>query len=204
MNLTTFESTFPADDFCQLIDINYYPAFNYRKDPSDRLSCEVFNENPPNEYSVITEYTIIIVGQLVTSGMMLFVGFFSRIGIELSWNRSVTLDATAEPLYLCIPLEDYIEHDDFFNTYELGLINYESGSDAATISRVLPGGIPAIVTGGYLCGNVTKPAIYIGIKVVLNADSRYRSLLGQGIVGSVFYWLLLACLFSNLLRKLIL
>jgi hypothetical protein len=128
-------------------------------------------------------------------------------GIGISWDPSVILpasspDSVAQPLLLCIPLEEYILEDDYFTNYELGLIIYEDEGDGETIiTRALPEGIPGEIMDGFLCGNVTTPAIYVGVKVILDADDIYASLLAQGIVGSVLYWILLGglLLLSSLL-----
>jgi hypothetical protein len=187
MTLTVYPESFPPSSFCQFIEIYLYPAFNYRSDGSARLGSEVFNKNPPNEYSVIFEYTIIVVGQIVTSG------------IQVSWDPTVILPAADDelgyqPLQLCIPLEAYIEESNYFSDYELGSLTIaEDGS--ASISRIFPEPISATVVDGVLCGNITKPGIYIGVKVITNADALHQSLLGQGFTGSVLYWMLLACAF---------
>lgn len=188
MTLTVYNDSFPPEGFCQFVSFSLYPAFNYRQNPSDRLSSEVFNKNPPNEYSVLLEYTIIVVGQIVTSG------------IEVTWDSETSpLPAdqdppSGNPLTLCIPLEGYIEEDAYFEEYELGTIKYSENGTGVMISRIFPGGIKARIVNGSLCGNITEPGNYIGIKVVTDADYRYHSLLGQGIAGSVIYWLLLACM----------
>lgn len=100
--------------------------------------------------------------------------------------------ALTDGVQLCVRLVDYIDEDDYFTHYELGVITYDSNKEAK-ISRVHPGGIPAFIGDGVLCGNITEPGIYVGIKVVLDADDTYKSLLGQGIAGSVIYWILLGC-----------
>jgi hypothetical protein len=74
-------------------------------------------------------------------------------------------DQEALPFLLCIPREVYIEESDYFDTFEFGNITYDENGDAQ-ISRIFPEGSPAYVTAnGWLCGNISKPGIYVGIKV---------------------------------------
>lgn len=93
-----------VSSFCSVVSVGIVQANLYQKDPSRRLSSQLFTNAAPNSWSVIYD-SFLIQGQIVTDGA------------QITWS-----DLIAGSIILCLNIS-VTDHSQLFDTYGLGIVN---------------------------------------------------------------------------------
>jgi len=174
--LTDYGNSFPLESLCQIIIIQYSEITHFQQKPDNSFTSEVFLEKPPNKWAVVKNHEWIggiVCGQVTTSAII------------ISFNFSVRLQ---DPLYLCIPIREDIEHEPAYNTPWMGLV------DSHQIVRPYREGVIQNISGDrWICGNISQPGAFIGLLTVYDPVDFMGDSVGvlvQSIIAAVLYGLI--------------
>lgn len=148
------------------------------------MSSQVFAERAPNSYSIIYYNSLIVEGQFVTNG------------ISVDWPAKMGI--LENPMTLCIPMELEIPHSDFYDTFELGLI--ETLRDGSKIivrqNEFRRGGVQVI--NGSICGPISRRGMPTSSNIVTLQVRTLVLLYERQKQPTNRFWLSLSSLLSSI------
>lgn len=158
--ITTSNTTIPQGS-CHLVSVSLTALTTYQTTIQSRLSSQTFTEQSPNQWSVIKDHNVVLIGQIIGNA----------IGIK--WDFIAQDNIT-----ICLSVIGAFIEDPMFDTYQVGIVNGTS----VTVYR------PATKNEkNQSCFLIDKPGVYIAIKT---RDISYNSILIQSMISATIYILL--------------